>query len=144
MKLFYSEIMKPTLKTLKLIPENKETPIHFLRDWITLTDNFYRRNHFPYPEITPQSFILPIYGQVETPQVFHYSHIKSMPSKEITMVLECSGNKRSFFEPKTYGEQWEDGGISQGIWKGVTLKSLLDKDLSKPLITFIILIRRMI
>lgn len=79
-----------------------------------------------YPEITPQSFLLPIYGHVEAPLVFHHSYLKSMPSKKIAMVLECSGNKRTYFEPKTYGEQWEDGAISHGIWKGVTLKSLLD------------------
>jgi Sulfite oxidase and related enzymes len=42
------------------------------------------------------------------------------------MVLECSGNRREYFEPKVYGEQWKDGAISQGVWKGVPLKRLLE------------------
>jgi DMSO/TMAO reductase YedYZ molybdopterin-dependent catalytic subunit len=41
------------------------------------------------------------------------------------MVLECSGNRRSYFNPRTYGEQWEDGAISQGVWKGTALSDLL-------------------
>lgn len=125
MNLGNRNLEKPSLKTLELKPENKETPIHFLRDWLTPVEYFYKRSHFPYPEITAQSFFLPVSGQVERPLVFHYCYLKSMPSVEITMVLECSGNKRAAFEPRTYGEQWQDGAISQGNWKGVLLKDIL-------------------
>jgi DMSO/TMAO reductase YedYZ molybdopterin-dependent catalytic subunit len=48
-----------------------------------------------------------------------------MPSKTIKVVLECSGDKRELFEPKVYGEQWGSGAISQGIWKGISLRTLL-------------------
>lgn len=48
-----------------------------------------------------------------------------MPAKTLTVTLECSGNKRSFFQPRVYGEQWEEGAISQGVWKGVPLCHLL-------------------
>lgn len=47
-----------------------------------------------------------------------------MPSKEIAVVLECSGNNRGHFSPKVYGEQWKGGAISQGVWKGVALRDL--------------------
>ncbi|GAA3325983.1 hypothetical protein GCM10020331_060070 [Ectobacillus funiculus] len=52
--------------------------------------------------------------------------ILKLPSRTITAVLECAGNKRSLFEPKVFGEQWENGGISQGRWKGVPLRTLLE------------------
>jgi sulfite oxidase len=116
---------KPNLKTLSLIPENQETPIHFLRTWITLEKYFYRRNHFSYPRLTSQAFSLPVAGEVDRNLIFSYDYLRSMNSRAITMTLECSGNRRSYFDPKTYGEQWEDGAISQGVWRGVPLKDLL-------------------
>jgi DMSO/TMAO reductase YedYZ molybdopterin-dependent catalytic subunit len=52
--------------------------------------------------------------------------ILQLPSKTVEVVLECSGNKRSLFEPKVFGEQWGKGAISQGAWKGVPLRTLLE------------------
>jgi len=121
-----SDLYKPNLHTHKLIPENQETPIHFQNTWITPTEYFYRRNHFPYPDLSNEAFYIPIIGEVERPMTFPYNYLKTLPSKEITMVLECSGNKRDYFRPKTYGEQWRDGAIGQGVWKGVSLKDLLN------------------
>lgn len=133
-----SDLYTPHLTTQKLVPENQETPIHFVTNKITPTEYFFRRNHFPYPQINQQSFLLPVYGQVDKPLTFPYDYIRSMPYRSIAAVIECSGNKRSYFNPKTYGEQWEDGAISQGIWKGVPLKSLLNltgiKDTAKEVV----------
>lgn len=133
-----SDLYKPNLKNLSVVPENQETPIHFLTGGITPAKYFFRRNHFPYPKITRQSFFLPVYGQVNTPLIFPYSYLSIMPYRNITTVLECSGDKRSYFSPKTYGEQWEDGGISLGIWKGTPLKELLNltgiKDTAKEVV----------
>ena len=120
------DLSKPYLRTQSLSPENQETPIHFLRSWITPTEYFYRRNHFSYPELPAQAFFLPITGEVRKAMVFPYEMLKSLPARTVTMVLECSGNKRQNFQPRTYGEQWGDGAISQGIWKGVALRDLLD------------------
>lgn len=119
------QTIEPYLTTRGLKPENQETPIHFLRQWITPTEHFYIRNHFTYPQLTQQAFFLPIEGEVVRPSVFRYDDLVRMPSKTIILPLECSGNKRAYFEPKVYGEQWKDGALSQGIWKGVPLSSLL-------------------
>jgi DMSO/TMAO reductase YedYZ molybdopterin-dependent catalytic subunit len=64
--------------------------------------------------LTCQSFWLPVNGEVERPLIFNYMNLMSMPSKTITMILECSGNKRAYFEPKTFGDQWKEGAIYQG------------------------------
>ena len=50
-----------------------------------------------------------------------------MPSKSLIVPLECAGNQRANFNPKVYGEQWEEGAISQGKWTGVPLKDILEK-----------------
>ncbi len=122
----YSVIVRPYLKTLSLQPENQETPIHFIENDIVGNHLFYRRNHFPYPTLPYSNYSIAINGSVTKPQFVSVQDILQLPSKTIKVVLECSGDKRSFFEPKTFGEQWGKGAISQGYWKGVPLKTLLE------------------
>ena len=119
--------MIPFLTTKSLHPENQESPIHFLHKWQTPIKYFYRRNHFPYPLLTQHHFWIQISGQVHQPRFFHYNEILSMPSKSLVVPLECAGNQRANFNPKVYGEQWEEGAISQGKWTGVPLKDILEK-----------------
>lgn len=118
-------LIMPFLTTKKLNPENQESPIHFLYKWLTPTKYFYRRNHFSYPVLTEKNFWLQVAGQVFQPRVFRYDELLSMPRKSLVIPLECAGNKRANFIPKVYGEQWEDGAISQGKWTGVPLKYIL-------------------
>lgn len=115
----------PYLITKSLNPENQETPIHFLRKQIIPKEYFYRRNHFSYPPLTDDSFTLSITGDVQKAINIHYKDLIKMPSKHLILPLECSGNKRSYFKPSVYGEQWKDGAISQGEWTGVPLCYLL-------------------
>ena len=116
---------QPFLTTRNLEPENQETPIHFLREWITPEKLFFIRNHFSYPQLPQQAYLLSIEGEVPRPSVFRYEDLLKMPSKTLVLPLECSGNKRAFFNPRVYGEQWKDGAISQGFWRGVPLADLL-------------------
>lgn len=116
----------PYLITKSLVPENQESPIHFLNKRITPSHYFYRRNHFTYPSLSPYNFGIQVSGHVNQARFFHYYEIISMPSVSITLPLECAGNKRANFTPKVFGEQWEDGAISQGKWTGVPLRYLLD------------------
>lgn len=118
--------VKPFLTTRSLFPENQEAPIPFIENGIVNNNLFYRRNHFSYPTLTYSNYWLPINGKVSTPIVLSMQDILQLPSKTIKVVLECSGNKRSLFQPKVFGEQWEKGAISQGYWKGVPLRTLLD------------------
>lgn len=119
-------VVKPFLTTRSLEPENQETPIHFVENDIIQTPLFYRRNHFSYPKLTYSNYFIPISGLVSTPLLLSMQNILQFPAKIIEVVLECAGNKRSFFEPKVFGEQWEKGAMSQGIWKGVPLRTLLE------------------
>jgi DMSO/TMAO reductase YedYZ molybdopterin-dependent catalytic subunit len=73
------------------------------------------------------NFWIQITGLVPQPHIFHYNELLVMPAKSILVPLECAGNKRVNFSPKVYGEQWEEGAISQGKWTGVPLKFLLEK-----------------
>ncbi|MBT2683762.1 sulfite oxidase [Bacillus sp. ISL-37] len=119
--------VRPHLTTRSLNPENQETPIHFISFIEPVADSlFYRRNHFPYPILTPESFTLKISGSVHHALLFNYSDLLKLPSKSKRVLIECSGNKRAYFEEKVFGEQWENGAMSEGVWKGVPLKTLLE------------------
>ncbi|MFJ5760991.1 sulfite oxidase [Neobacillus sp. NPDC093182] len=119
-------VEKPYLITRRLKPENQETPIQFIENDFISNNLFYRRNHFTYPKLTFSNYFLSINGLVTTPLLLSMHNILQLPSKTVEVVLECSGNKRSLFEPRVFGEQWGKGAMSQGVWKGVPLRTLLE------------------
>lgn len=124
---FHFGKVRPHLTTRSVNPENQETPIHFISFIEPVADSlFYRRNHFPYPILTPESFTLKISGSVHHALLFNYSDLLKLTSKSKRLLIECSGNKRAYFEEKVFGEQWENGAMSEGVWKGVPLKTLLE------------------
>ncbi|MGG1399648.1 sulfite oxidase [Bacillus salipaludis] len=116
---------KSYLITKTLDPENQETPIQFIHEDFVTEKLFYRRNHFSYPNFVSSFYWLTIGGLVNFTRNFSLEEIQALPSKTVKSVLECAGNKRGFFKPKVFGEQWQKGAISQGIWKGVSLRTLL-------------------
>lgn len=118
--------VKPYLTTRGLQPENQETPIEFVGNEMMDQRLFYRRNHFSYPQFPFSSYWLQVNGTVNTPRLLSMHDILRLPSKTVKTVLECSGNKRSFFKPKVFGEQWGKGAISQAYWTGVPLWALLE------------------
>lgn len=120
-----NRLLKPGLITHSLLPANQESPIHFLRDRITPDHLIYRRNHFRYPVLSKNAFLLPVTGEVLKPAAFSYEQLKSMPARTVVVPMECAGNRRAAFEPKVFGEQWRNGAVSQSVWKGVPLAGLL-------------------
>ncbi|GLH62678.1 sulfite oxidase [Parageobacillus sp. G301] len=115
--------IRPYLITRSLVPENQETPIHFLRHVLFEDRYFFRRNHFPYPSSVHQSVM--ISGLVQSSFFLSLDQLKRMPSTTLIVPLECAGNQRAKFTPTTFGEQWESGAISQGKWTGIPLKDIL-------------------
>jgi DMSO/TMAO reductase YedYZ molybdopterin-dependent catalytic subunit len=45
----------------------------------------------------------------------------------IIAVNQCSGNSRSFFEPRIPGGQWKNGAAGNAKWTGISLKLILDR-----------------
>lgn len=107
--------------TRSLKPENQETPIQFLERSIVPNHLFYKRNHFSYPNLPSSFYLLPIGGFVNVPTIFSLQEVISLPYKTLKVILECAGNKREFFNPKVFGEQWEKGAITRNM-EGSTFK----------------------
>ncbi|MDR6879830.1 sulfite oxidase [Bacillus sp. 3255] len=112
--------------TRKLIPEVQEFPMLALSDQVTPQQLFFIHNHFKYPsQVNIRAWQLHIGGCVDRPYSLRYEDLLRMPQVTMPVTLECAGDQRSFFQPKTRGEQWTLGGISHAYWSGVRLSEVL-------------------
>src|SRR5882757_6555226 len=108
-------------------PNNLEMPFDQLGDFITPTELFYIRSHFPVPELNPASYRLSIGGAVRRELSLSYAEIREMPSRTCIATLECAGNSRVFLLPPAPGAQWELGAVGNAAWTGVPLSLLLER-----------------
>lgn len=111
-------------------PPQLETPFSvFNESVITPNDAFFVRYHLAdIPlDIDPDKFTVEVKGKVDKPLKLSLADIKKMPSIEIVAVNQCSGNSRGFFDPRIAGGQLANGAMGNARWKGVPLKTVLDK-----------------
>src|SRR5437660_9493974 len=113
-------------------PLNLEMPFEKLEGFLTPTESFYVRAHFPIPVIDRDAWWLRVEGDVKNPFAINYEQLLELASTTIPMTLECAGNNRSFLEPKVKGVQWGLGAVSTAEWTGVRLSTLLDRATLKP------------
>ena len=108
-------------------PRNLETPFDRLDSFLTPTELFYIRSHFPTPLLDRPSYRLEIDGAVGKPLSIRYEELRLMPSASRVATLECAGNSRVFLVPQAEGAQWELGAVGNAEWTGVPLSDLLDR-----------------
>jgi sulfite dehydrogenase (cytochrome) subunit A len=112
-------------------PPQLETPFGVFNEGaITPNDAFYVRYHLAdIPlSIDPDAFRIEVKGKVDRPLSLSLTDLKSgFEPLEIVAVNECSGNSRGFFEPRVGGGQLGNGAMGNARWRGVPLKSVLDK-----------------
>jgi DMSO/TMAO reductase YedYZ molybdopterin-dependent catalytic subunit len=107
-------------------PDNLEMPFDQLGEFITPSELFYIRSHFPIPELDPVAFRLSIRGAVRNELSLSYAALRAMPSRRCVATLECAGNSRVFLAPPVPGAQWELGAVGNEEWTGVPLSVLLE------------------
>ncbi|RTI14055.1 molybdopterin-dependent oxidoreductase, partial [Thermus scotoductus] len=74
---------------------------------------------------SPQGWKVEVGGLVDKPFTFEASEPFAMPQTEVIMVLQCSGNGRSLFQPRPSGNPWKRGRVGNVTFRGVRLKDLL-------------------
>lgn len=130
-----NEAQEQASTTTNLLPQTGPKPKGFedpnlaplLASEVTPTYLFYRIDINPIvPQVDSKSWNLTIKGLVEKPLTINYDQIKSMPSIEEYVTLECISNKI--------------GGdlISTALWKGVRLSQLLEKAAIKPNVKYVV------
>src|SRR6266513_4689032 len=113
-------------------PLNLEMLFETTESFITPTESFYVRTHFPIPKIDRDAWWLHVEGEVENPFAINYEQLIELESVTIPVTLECAGNNRNFLEPKVKGVQWRLGAVGTAEWTGVPLSILLDRATLKP------------
>src|SRR3954465_11294812 len=77
-------------------PKNLEAPFDRIDSYLTPTELFYIRSHFPIPNLDRGSYRLRIDGAVGNPFTLSYEELRSMRSETRVATLECAGNSRVF------------------------------------------------
>jgi DMSO/TMAO reductase YedYZ molybdopterin-dependent catalytic subunit len=113
-------------------PENLEFPFSALSSFLTPTEQHFVRSHFPMPRMNEQTWLLKVEGLVSCPLEISLEELRRMPSRTVTMALECAGNSRIFLSPKVGGLQWELGAVGNAEWTGVPLSEVLKQAGVKP------------
>ena len=118
---------KDGLTVLNDRPMCAETPPRLLDDTITPTERHFVRNNGLMPEdLDASRWKLEIDGLVDNPVALGLDGLASrfeVVTRALT--LECAGNGRAFFDPKTKGEQWTYGAVACSEWTGVRLADVL-------------------
>src|SRR4029077_8235929 len=89
-------------------PTNLEMPFDQVDSYLTPTELFYIRSHFPVPKLDVADYRLRIDGAVRNPLALSYKELREMPSE-------------------TRGAQWELGAVGNAEWTGVPLRALLER-----------------
>src|SRR5882724_13385690 len=87
-------------------PDNLETPFDQIDSFLTPTELFYIRSHFPAPKLELGSYQLRIDGAVRNPFYLSYQELRAMPTETRVAVLECAGNSHVLLVPQVEGAQW--------------------------------------
>jgi DMSO/TMAO reductase YedYZ molybdopterin-dependent catalytic subunit len=121
--------MEEKMRVMTQKPLNAETPVEYLRSWITANAVFFARNQGEMPKepISIEHWELLLEGEVERPLRFTFGELLRMPRAIVANTLECSGNGRSLLAEKASGNPWTVGGVGNAVWAGVWLRDLLDK-----------------
>lgn len=130
-------VVYPEKKELILLtsrPPNLETPIHYFKELITPEDVLFVRWHtHPVPtSVDLKQWRLRVGGNTERELSLSMEDIKKLEKISYTAVIQCSGNGRSFFEPRVPGGQWGNGAMGNCTWGGVRLKDVLNMAGIKP------------
>jgi DMSO/TMAO reductase YedYZ molybdopterin-dependent catalytic subunit len=107
-------------------PLNCETPPPLLDGDVTPTSRFFRRNHFPIPDLDASAWRLEIGGLVRRPLILTFDELQQFEPQSLAAVLECAGNGRTLFSPAVTGERWDLGAVGNATWTGARLADVLE------------------
>jgi len=119
--------MEEKMRVMTEKPLNAETPVEFLRSWITANAVYFDRNQgeFPKEPVSLHEWVLVVDGEVEKPTQLTMDQILRMPKAIVANTFECSGNGRSLLQEKAKGNPWTIGGVGNAVYGGVWLRDVL-------------------
>jgi len=109
-------------------PQNLESNFADFNSFLTPTDAFYVRNHFPVLKLDAATFRLKVEGAVEKPLELSLDDLRKLAVEEIKrpLTMECAGNGRVYLTPPARGVNWQQGAVGTADWTGLPLSKVLD------------------
>jgi len=96
---------------------------------ITPSEQLYIRNNLPAPDAAilndRDNWELGVEG-VRNPRNFTLRELRTLGLETVAMVLQCSGNGRSFFPGKPSGTPWTVGAAGCVVWSGVPVRAVVE------------------
>lgn len=104
--------------------------------YLTPQSRLFVRNHTRTPQIDRSTYALQVYGDgLATPRSedealsLSFADLQRLPHHELTAVVECTGNGRSYFASQqgqtVAGTAWTLGAVGTVRWRGVRLRDVL-------------------
>lgn len=119
---------KTDLILLTSKPPQLETPLHYFKELLTPNEALFVRWHLANipTSVDLSQWRLNIGGNTEKGLQLSMDDLRKLEKVSCTAVIQCSGNGRSFFEPKIPGGQWDNGAMGNVTWTGARLKDILN------------------
>ncbi len=94
------------------------TPWEGLDTWITPNEKFFSMARYERPVVDEKNWRLDVSGMVAKPLTFTLNEMKSLPRREVTCTVECSGSN---------GLPFVASAIGNAKWAGASLAEVLRK-----------------
>ena len=120
---------KTDLILLTARPPQLETPLSYFSKMITPNDKLFVRWHLSDipTSVDLAAWRLSVGGNTDRELQLSMDDLRSKFEKiTYTAVIQCSGNSRSFFEPRVIGGQWQHGAMGNVTWTGARLRDILN------------------
>jgi sulfite dehydrogenase len=118
---------KTDLILLTSRPPQLETPVHYFKEYITPNDALFVRWHIANvpTSVDLNAWRLKVSGNTEKDLLLSMDALQKFEKVTYTAVIQCSGNGRSFFDPRVAGGEWGNGAMGNVTWAGARLKDIL-------------------
>jgi sulfite dehydrogenase len=118
---------KTDLILLTSRPPQLETPIQYFKEYITPNDALFVRWHIANvpTSVSLNKWRLKVSGNTERDLLLSMDALKKFERVTYTAVIQCSGNGRSFFDPRVAGGEWGNGAMGNVTWTGARLRDIV-------------------
>ena len=87
-----------------------------LDSWITPNDKFFSMARYNRPVIDEKDWRLDVGGMIAKPLAFTLKELKSLPRREVTSTIECSGSNGLPFAPSAIGNaRWAGASLADTL-----------------------------
>jgi sulfane dehydrogenase subunit SoxC len=116
-----------TLEELQLAARNHGLPLEALRHDITPLGLHYLLTHFDIPHVDERTWKLEVGGRVDRPVTLTLDQLKELPTRTLTVTLECAGNGRALLARRALSQPWLQEAVGTAEWTGTPLGPILNE-----------------